>query len=129
MRTFSPAQHAYLLAKASYDLASAAADAHMAAYEAAYEAATAGMTEAEVAAYDAHLLANDRPSPILVAQCDALDVLRKAERALLDWCAATVLPLARTEEQRTAIESVRTVKPFYTAQYAKAIDLAMRLDA
>jgi hypothetical protein len=126
-RTYSPAQLAYLAARAAYDVAKADADAVMAAYEAMCDEKEATLTPSEFEAWQTERR-SDPPNPILVAQCEALAVRQAAERALLDWCVAKVAPLATTPKQRADLEAVRTCKP-WLGTYAKALDLAMRLEA
>ncbi len=126
-RAYSIAQAAYLVARASFEVAKEAADAHMEEYERAYDVATADMDDDTRKAYDAMLIATAEPTPVLVEYTNACKALHAAERALLDWQALAILPKARTAEQRAAVEAVRSCRPT-SLVYPKAIDLAMRLD-
>jgi hypothetical protein len=127
-RTYAPAQLAYLAARAAYDVAKAEADAHMDAYEALADELEATLSPAEYAAW-CEARRNDGPTPVLVAQSDALNALRAAERALLTWALDDLAPKARTAAHRAAIETMRTVKPWQVKAYDGVIDLAMRYDA
>jgi hypothetical protein len=127
-RTYSPAQTAYLIARAAYEVSRDEAAACDAAYDDLCDANEASMTAADYAAW--RLAQRDAPSnPILVAHSRALDALRVAERALIDWTLATVAPLATRPEQRGYLETIRTVKPWQVKAYDGVISLAMRLDA
>jgi hypothetical protein len=127
-RTYAPAQLAYLAARAAYDVAKAEADAHMNAYEAMADELEATLSPVEYAAWQADQR-NAGPTPVLVRQCEALDALRAAERALLTWALDDLAPKARTAAHRAAIETMRTVKPWQVKAYDGVIDLAMRYDA
>lgn len=117
-RIFSPAQTAYLVARAHLDTLKAEFfavapvcpdsddDTALDAYEDAYTAARVaiGMSDAECA-------------------------LRNAEQALVDWSSACALAVARTDSARESVEIVRTRGMKSLTQRPKIIDLAMRLDA
>ena len=124
-RPYSPAQLAYLNARAAYEVARDAANAHMAAYEAMADENEATMTPVDYAAW-CEEQRNAGPSPVLVAQMEALTALRNAERELLTWALDTLTPHARTATHRAAIETIRSVKPWQVKAYDGAIDLAMR---
>jgi hypothetical protein len=127
-RTYSPAQTAYLIARAAYEVSRNEAAACDAAYDDLCDANESSMTAADYAAW--RLAQRDAPSnPILVDHSRAFDVLRAAERALIDWTLALVAPLATRLDQREYLETIRTVKPWQVKAYDGVISIAMRLDA
>jgi hypothetical protein len=126
-RTFTPAQSAYLIARAAYDVARDEAHAVDLAYDALCDRMEASLTPAEYDAWRADRR-NDGPNPILVAQSRALDTLRAAERALIDQTIDKVSHLAKSPEQKAALATMRTVKPWQVKAYDGVIDLAMRFD-
>ena len=128
-RTFAPAQTAYLAARAIADLCNEEARAVSDAYDAFCEAETAGMTEEQERAWNAAQVANAQPNPVLVRQTAALDALKEAEDALINWSLDVALTAARTTSQRADVETCRRVGMRSYSGRPKLVDIAMRLDA
>jgi hypothetical protein len=118
-RKFSPAQNAYMMAKAIFVTARAAADAEIKATLS--EPADYCANEAAALAYEESVVAIETTHEV-----DTLRrVLRLAEDTLIDWAMDTVSVVPRFSEVKAAIPAMR-------ASYklrGKLIDTCMRLAA
>ena len=124
-KRLSPEQARYALALAAYEATLPAARAREAEFDAWYDAQTAGMDDAQEAAWLAALSVGEA-HPALVARENARKALVAAEEAMLDWAERVTAPVA-TPAQREAMAQVRASR--VVTVRAKVIDLAFRLAA
>lgn len=124
-RTYSPAQSAYLLARAAYEVAREEARALTAAFDAYCDRETEGMTEDEADAWLRALCVNAQPDPVLVAESNARTALTAAEDALIAWAVAA-LDSTATPKQRADLATLRTARSGPTRD--RIVDTMMRLD-
>jgi len=122
-------QTAYLAALAQFELIAAEYAESDAIFDAAYEAA--GEPENFKGFYTSWSAANPAQAADAQRLCDAQNAARAAldaaTDALLDWCLATVLPLAASASDRADLQLVRTCSR--ATVRAKAVSLALRLVA
>lgn len=128
-RTYSPAQAAYLIARAKYDVAADEAREHTAAFDAFCDRECAGMTEDEADAWLRARCVDAQPEPVLVRQSEAMTALRAAEEAVVAWALGVALTKARTAAQRAGIKTCNEQGMRSYTMRPKLVDLAMRLDA
>lgn len=122
-------QRAYIAAKAQYDVISAEYAASDRIFDAAYE--SAGEPDDFKAFYASWAAQNPAQAAdaqrLNAEQNAALAALESATDALLAWCLAAALAVAKTDEDRDAVRFVCSSKRISVRE--KAINLAMRLAA